>query len=111
MKDAEHDAEGPIPISLTLSAQERDLLIKEASGPLGIAEDLDAMAREGTTWILSFILEDWEELAGFLTVLAARTADASRRRRLDALIERIEDLVDANLDEPGDDIYDGEPDE
>jgi hypothetical protein len=111
MSETNHRARGAALIPLALSAQDRDLLIKEAADPLGIAEDLDAMTREGTKWILSFILEDWEELAGFLTVLASRTVDAVRRRTIDGLIDRIEDLVDANLDEPGDDIYDGEPDE
>jgi hypothetical protein len=111
MTDTNHDAEAPVLISLGLSAQERDLLIKEAAGPLGIAEDLGAMAREGNKWTLSFILEDWEELAGFLTVLPRRVSEPARRRRIDALIDRIEDLVDANLDKPGDDLYDGEPDE
>ena len=98
-------------IPLTLSSRERALLADVAGRGLGIAAELEALAREKDGYVLRFILEDWEELAGFLTVEASREKDAKRARDLDVLIERIEDLVDSRFDKPGDDADDGEPDE
>lgn len=107
----EHDeAEGEA-IPLALSARERNLILETAGRPLGLTQELEALPKEEAGFVLRFILEDWEELAGFLTVAATREKDAKRARDLDRVIERIEDLVDAHFDKPGDDADDGESDE
>ena len=98
-------------IALKLTKRERDVLLAEAGRGLGIESELRALAPQGATYVLSLILEDWEELAGFLTRRAARASDRKRVDELDRLIDRIEDLVDEHFDEPGSDTDDGEPDE
>ncbi len=108
---AEREADRPEEIPLALSSRERSLIRETAGDALGIARELEALPRDKDGYVLRYILEDWEELAGCLTVAASREKDARRVRDLDRVIERIEDLVDAHFDKPGDDADDGEADE
>ena len=98
-------------IPLKLTKRERDLLLAEAGRGLGIEQELRTLAPEGGKYVLRLILEDWEEVAGFLTRRAAQAGEPKRVDELDRLIDRIEDLVDEHFDEPGSDADDGEPDE
>jgi hypothetical protein len=109
MNGKESGPKGEIP--LTLTKRERDLLLAEAGRGLGIEPELRALAPQGGKYVFRFILEDWEEIAGFLTRSAAKASDRKRVDELDRLIDRIEDLVDEHFDEPGSDADDGEPDE
>lgn len=108
-QDAKGWTDDPIPLGLT--RKERSLLLKEAGRALGIEEELRALPERDGRLVLSYILEDWEELAGFLTRVASKAKEPNRVKELDALIERIEDLVDQHFDHPGEDEDDGEADE
>jgi len=84
---------------LALNETERALL-EEAARELGLdGEVRDGLSRKGKGFFLVLMEETWEELAGYLSVQANRTEDASRQRRLDGLIERIEDLLLYDPDE------------
>ncbi len=83
---------------LKLNETERALL-ESAARELGLEREVRAgLSSEGKGFLLVLLEEVWEELAGYLSVQANRTGDAALQRRLDVLIERIEDLL---LYDPG----------
>lgn len=87
--------------SAGLAVNQNELaLLEKAAVELGLERDLQGgLSRKGKGLLLVLMEEAWEELAGYLSVEANRTGDAALQRRLDALIERIEDLLLYDPDE------------
>ncbi|MGC8723336.1 MAG: hypothetical protein ACP5VF_05640 [Acidobacteriota bacterium] len=83
----------PPKLEMELTPRERDTLLREAGEELGIADELRAVAVRGGKLLVAFSEEDWEEIAGYLSVQANRATDPTRIQRLDALIELIEDFL------------------
>lgn len=84
---------------LALNETEQRLLVG-AARELGLQREvLKGLSRKGKGHLLVLLEEHWEELAGYLSVQANRTEDSALQRRLDGLIERIEDLLLFDPDE------------
>ena len=88
-------------VTLTVGPSEKAALA-EAAKNLGMDETFrSAVAPKGKRFAVALDEEDWEELAGLLSVTSNRARDPEKQKLLDALIERIEDalLVDPEDDE------------
>ena len=75
------------------------MILREAAPALGLVEKLAAVALEGGKPTARLALQDWEEVAGYLTTQSYRLSSPKLQDQLDRLIERIEDLIDEQ-DEP-----------
>lgn len=93
------EEEAKASVGLTLTEREKAIL-EGAARELGLDREVrDGLSRKGKGFTLVLDEENWEELAGYLSVEANRTGDASLQRTLDALIERIEDALLFDPDE------------
>lgn len=87
-------------VTLTVGPLEKVALADAAKG-LGMEELFrSAVSPKGRRFAVTLEEEDWEELAGLLSVTSNRARNAEKQKLLDALIERIEDAL---LVDPGDD--------
>ncbi|MEW6758341.1 MAG: hypothetical protein AB1347_08980 [Acidobacteriota bacterium] len=87
-------------VTLTVGPLEKVALADAAKG-LGMEEPFrSAVSPKGRRFAVTLEEEDWEELAGLLSVTSNRARNAEKQKLLDALIERIEDAL---LVDPGDD--------
>ncbi|MEJ2421742.1 MAG: hypothetical protein P8018_08525 [Acidobacteriota bacterium] len=93
MPDERKDTREPRELSITFTAGEYSVLVRETGEALGVQSDLAAASKDTEGRIVSFLSEDWEEIAGFLSVQANRTRDKKRQQELDGLIEKIEDAI------------------
>ncbi|MEW5763342.1 MAG: hypothetical protein ACOYXN_06170 [Acidobacteriota bacterium] len=88
-------------VTLTVGPLEKAALA-EAAKNLGMEEAFRrAVAPKGKRFAVALEEEEWEEIAGLLSVTSNRARDPEKQKLLDALIERIEDalLVDPEDDE------------
>jgi hypothetical protein len=101
--NAMDDAQAPRPpeakVPLQLSRRELDLILREAAPALGLLEEMRVTSVENGKIVAKLALEDWEEVAGYLSAESFRATSAKLQDQLDRLIERIEDAID-EADEP-----------
>lgn len=93
--------EGRTLVTLTVGPLEKKALA-DAAKDLCVEELFrSAVSPKGRRFVVTLEEEDWEELAGLLSVRSNRARSAEKQKLLDALIERIEDalLVDPEDDE------------
>jgi hypothetical protein len=88
-------------MALTVGPEEKTALAGAARELELVDEFGRGLSPKGKRFALVLEEEVWEELAGVLSVRSNRSRSAATQRRLDALIERIEDalLVDPEDDE------------
>ncbi len=89
-------------VEIVLSHKQRDLLAGSIAIEPEVRAAIDAAKEAGGGLSVLLPEEEWEALAGDLSVLANHTRDGALQRRLDDLIETIEDALLFDEDEEDD---------
>ena len=103
MKDDSNRFDGTGTLEILLTASQRALILDRASPDPAAAKVLRGVAGTGTRVAVKLLDEDWEAIAGDLSVVANHTKDRSLQSKLDALIETIEDALLFDEEEDEDD--------
>src|SRR4051794_40342370 len=83
-------------VGIKLSPPQRKLLIEE---PISIHKGLAEPIRStSATAPVMLTLDDWEDLAGHVAAEANHTTDKALRKKLDAIVAKIQDVLEAHTD-------------
>lgn len=91
-EDSDRQEEGSV-VEIPLSKDQRDMVLEHMSADAQVEGALKGADEEGRRLIVRLEEEDWEAIAGDLSVAANHTEDRTLQRKLDALIETIEDAL------------------
>ncbi len=86
-------------VEVLLSRKQRNVLTDSIEIEPGVRAAIEGAKEAGGRFSIMLQEEDWEALAGDLSVLANHTGDRSLQRNLDELIETIEDALLFDEDE------------
>lgn len=80
-------------VEIVLSRKQRDVLLENIEVEAEVRAAIDSAKETGERFAVMLHEEDWEALAGDLSVMSNHTRDQSLQRSLDDLIETIEDAL------------------
>jgi hypothetical protein len=84
-------------VGLRLTVAQRKLILEH---PIYIHDKLAEPIRNTATGALVMLtLDDWDDLAGYVAAEANHTTDKTLRKKLDAIFAKIQDVLEAHMDE------------